>query len=669
MTSIRLHSASELEQLRQNLVSQRQTSKTIISICAGTGCRACGCEPVAAAFHKELRESSLTGEVEVKTTGCHGFCEHGPLVVLQPEGIFYQRVHPEDAKLIVDQTVKHGILVNKLLYRDPKTKQIITHEKDIPFYVKQMRLIFGKNGHMDPTSINDYIALSGYQAVSKVLFTMKSDEVIEEVTKSGLRGRGGAGFYTGKKWTVCRQAVGDPKYVVCNSDEGDPGAFMDRSLGEGNPHCVLEGLIIGAYAIGSSSGYIYVRNEYPLAVKNLTIAINSARELGLLGNDILGSGFDFDVEVIRGGGAFVCGEETALFASIEGLPGTPRPRPPYPAERGLFGKPTLINNVETWANVTLVMEKGAEAYSSIGTKNSKGTKVFALTGKINNTGLVEVPMGITLREILFDIGGGFPRNKRFKAVQTGGPSGGTLIVETVEPDIHKSLVDHGDIRDEEEAFSLLDLPVDFDELTKAGSMMGSGGMIVMDQDSCMVDMAKYFINFLQEESCGKCLPCREGLRTMLKILTRITEGKGELKDIDTLEEISQVMKDTSLCQLGGTAPNPVLSTIRYFRHEYVAHIEEKRCPAGVCKALVSYAIDESCTGCQVCARQCPTGAIVGGKQQLHYIDQAKCILCGACYQVCKFDSIKRVKRGTAEEVQTRAKTLWQPIGKKQAAVA
>ncbi len=669
MTPRKLTSPEELKALREQIIKQRDQNRTIITVCAGTGCLACGCEAVANAIRQELKESRLEDKVEIKTTGCHGFCERGPLVVIQPEGIFYQRVKPADAKLIIDQTIKGGKLVNKLLYKDPQNKQIIAKEEEIPFYKKQMRLIFGKNGHMDPTSIHDYLALGGYQSIVKTLFSMKPEEVIEEVKASGLRGRGGGGFLTGKKWATCRRAKGDPKYVICNADEGDPGAFMDRSLCEGNPHAVLEGMIIGAYAIGSHDGYIYVRNEYPLAVKNLNIAIDAAREYGLLGKNILGSGYDFDINVSRGGGAFVCGESTALMASLEGKIGEPRAKYIHTVEAGLWDKPSTLNNVETWANVPLVIEKGAKWYSSIGTDNSKGTKVFALTGKVNNTGLVEVPMGITLREILYDIGGGVPRNKRFKAVQTGGPSGGTLIVETRDEAVHDSLVAHGDLGEDDQAISLLDLPVDFDELTIAGSMMGSGGMIVMDQDSCMVDVAKYFINFLQDESCGKCVPCREGLRTMLEILTRISEGKGTMEDLDTLEEISQVIIDTSLCQLGGSAPNPVLSTIRYFRQEYIAHIRDKRCPAGVCKELVSHAIDETCTGCHVCAEPCPTDAISGKLKELHVIDQSKCIQCGACYQLCKFDSIKRVKRGEGEAIQKRAREHWKSPKEKQAAVA
>jgi len=659
MTAMKLTSPADLEALRKRLIEARQGNKTIVTICAGTGCLACGCEAVANAFREELKEGRLENIVELRLTGCHGFCERGPLVVIQPDEIFYQKVKPRDVKLIVDQTIKGGKLVNKLLYKDPQTKQVIPHEREIPFYKKQMRLIFGKNGFMDPTVIGDYIALGGYTALPKA-FRMTPEQIIEDIKKSGLRGRGGGGFPTGRKWASCRKTKAEPKYVICNADEGDPGAFMNRSLLEGNPHSVIEGMIIGAYAIGSHDGYVYVRNEYPLAVTNLSLAIKAAREHGLLGKNILGSGFDFDIEVSRGGGAFVCGESTALMASLEGKIGEPRAKYIHTVDAGLWDKPSTLNNVETWANVPLIIEKGADWYASIGTDSSKGTKIFALTGKVNNTGLVEVPMGITLREVIYDIGGGCPGGKRFKAVQTGGPSGGALVVETRDEAIHESLVAHGDVSEDEYAQSLLDLPVDFDELTKAGSMMGSGGMIVMDQDSCMVDVAKYFIQFLQDESCGKCLPCREGLRTMLTILTRISEGKGEMKDIDTLEELSQVIIDTSLCQLGGSAPNPVLSTLRYFRQEYIAHIRDKRCPAGVCKELVSHAIDESCTGCHVCAEPCPTDAITGKTKELHVIDQSKCIQCGACYQVCRFDSIRRVKRGEGEAVQEKAKLLWKP---------
>ncbi|MEW6051673.1 MAG: NADH-ubiquinone oxidoreductase-F iron-sulfur binding region domain-containing protein [Candidatus Zixiibacteriota bacterium] len=586
MIAERLQSVQDLERLREKLTSEFNPLKSVITICAGTGCRACGCLPVAEAFRREIEHERLENEVELKTTGCHGFCERGPLAVIEPQGIFYQRLKPADVKLVMDQTIKGGRIVHRLLYRDPGSGETITYAKDIPFYKKQLRLIFGKNGFMDPMSIADYIRLGGYAPAVKAVTTMAPEQIICEVAKSGLRGRGGGGFPTGKKWASCRKAAGEVEYVICNADEGDPGAFMDRSLLEGNPHSVIEGMIIGAYAIGSHEGFVYVRNEYPLAVETLTKAIEDCHQFGLLGKDILGTGFDFDIEISRGGGAFVCGESTALMASLEGKVGEPRAKYIHTVDAGLYDKPTNLNNVETWANVPLIIEKGSSWYASIGTEGSKGTKVFALTGKINNTGLVEVPMGITLREILYDIGGGVPGGKRFKAVQTGGPSGGTLIVETRDESVHESLVAHGDISDDEAPESLLDLPVDFDELTKVGSMMGSGGMIVMDEDSCMVDVAKYFLNFLQEESCGKCVPCREGIVVMLNILRRISEGKGTLDDISYLEQLSQVIIDTSLCQLGGSAPNPVLSTIRYFRQEYIAHVVDKRCPAGVCKDLV-----------------------------------------------------------------------------------
>jgi len=669
MSAVKLTSPKQLLQYREQLERNYDPNRTVITICAGTGCLACGCQAVTDTIRKLVLEERLDESVTVKTTGCHGFCERGPLVVIEPQGIFYQRVKPADVKLILDQTIKGGRIVNKLLYRDPQTGEHIQNAKDIPFYKKQMRLIFGKNGFMDPTAIDDYLRLGGYVSMVKALTTMQPEQIIDEVKKSGLRGRGGGGFLAGRKWASCRKAKGTPKYVICNADEGDPGAFMDRSLLEGNPHSVIEGMVIGAYAIGSTDGFVYVRNEYPLAVKNLTVAINAARQMGLLGDNILGSGFSFDIEISRGGGAFVCGESTALMASLEGKMGEPRAKYIHTVDQGLWDKPSNLNNVETWANVPLIIEKGADWYASIGTENSKGTKVFALTGKINNTGLVEVPMGITLREILYDIGGGVPGGKRFKAVQTGGPSGGTLIVETRDFDIHESLVAHGDVQEEEQPISLLDLPVDFDELTRAGSMMGSGGMIVMDEDSCMVDVARYFLQFLQEESCGKCVPCREGISVMLNILNRICGGEGTMEDIIYLEQLSQVIIDTSLCQLGGSAPNPVLSTIRYFRQEYVAHVRHKMCPAGVCKDLVSHAIAENCNGCHACFKPCPTDAIIGKAKELHVIDQVKCIQCGACYQICRYNAIKRVKRGEGEKVQIRAKEKWQPVSKQPATVA
>ncbi len=613
-----LRSAVELEQLRVRILSQRKLEKPCISICGGTGCHACGCEDVAEAFKNEIMRQGLSKQVELKVTGCHGFCEHGSLAVVYPEKIFYQRVTPNDAPEIISETVLKGNIIDRLLYVEPTSGQKAYFENDVPFYRKQQRLIFGNNGLIDPTNIEDYFTIGGYSALSKVLFEAEPEDVVEEIRKSGLRGRGGGGFPTGAKWEACRSApsLDGVRYVICNADEGDPGAYMDRSLLEGNPHSIIEGMIIGGYAIGSHYGYVYVRHEYPLAVKNLSIALEQAREYGLLGKDILGSGFDFDIRISRGGGAFVCGESTALMASLEGKIGEPRPKHVHTVISGLNGKPTNLNNVETWANVPVIMNGGADWYSQIGTDGSKGTKIFSLVGKINNTGLIEVPMGITLREIIYDIGGGIPKGKRFKAVQTGGPSGGCI------PE------------------SLIDLPVDFDRLTEAGSMMGSGGMIVMDEDTCMVDVARYFVRFLTEESCGKCVPCREGLDRMLDILTGIAEGRGKEEDIDLLEELGGVIKETSLCALGGTAPNPVLSTIRYFRDEYEAHIREKRCPAGVCKALITFTIDEEkCTGCGVCARECPQGAISGEKKKPHKIEQEKCIKCGLCSDSCKFEAI------------------------------
>jgi NADH:ubiquinone oxidoreductase subunit F (NADH-binding)/(2Fe-2S) ferredoxin len=555
----RLKSPAELEALRQSIIKKRDPNKTCITVCNGTGCHAHGCKNVTAAFREEVERQNLAGKVDIRITGCHGFCERGTLVVIKPQDIFYQRVRVADISEILAETIGKGNIVNRLLYTNPKTGEKITHEHEVPFYKWQKRLVFGNNGLIDPTSIDDYLAVSGYTALGKALYKMSPEQIIEEVKKSGLRGRGGAGFPTGSKWESTRRAPGDTKYVIGNSDEGDPGAYMDRSLVEGNPHSVLEGMIIGAFAIGSHQGYVYIRNEYPLAVRNVHIALQQAEELGILGKNILGSGFDFNIRVNRGGGAFVCGEETALLASLEGKPGEPRAKYIYPSERGLWGQPTNVNNVETWANIPLIINNGADWYSRIGTKGSKGTKIFSLVGNISNTGLVEVPMGITLREIVYDIGGGIPKGRKFKAVQTGGPSGG-MIPE-----------------------SMLDMSVDYDELTKAGSMMGSGGMIVMDDKTCMVDMARYYVTFLEGESCGKCLPCREGLQRMREILNRISGGKGKKGDIELLEEISATLVDASLCALGSTAPNPVLSTIRHFRDEYEAHIKEKRCPAGVCK--------------------------------------------------------------------------------------
>lgn len=615
--AVKLKGLSELEELKNAILAHKNLKIPLITVCVGTACRASGALEVAQALNDGIAKKRLGYKVRLKKSCCHGFCERGPLVVIQPQGIFYQKVKPDDVSEILSETIKNKKVVERLLYPDPATGEKITYESEIPFYKKQSRLIFGNNRYIDPTNIQDYIALNGYSALAKVLFTMQPEEVIEEIKKSGLRGRGGGGFPTGRKWESCRKAEGEIKYVICNADEGDPGAYMDRSLLEGNPHSVIEGMVIGAYAIGSHEGYIYVRNEYPLAVANVKIALQQAEEYGLLGERILGSGFDFRIEIVRGGGAFVCGESSALMASLEGKVGRPRAKYVHTVEKGLWDRPTNLNNVETWANVPLIINQGTEWYSKIGTEGSKGTKIFSLVGKVCNTGLVEVPMGMTLREIIYEIGGGIPEGKKFKAVQTGGPSGGCL------PE------------------SLIDLPVDFDALTEAGSMMGSGGMIVMDEDTCMVDVAKYFLDFLKEESCGKCVPCREGIKQMLAILNRICAGEGQEGDIGLLEEISAVLVDVSLCALGTTAPNPVLSTIKYFRQEYETHIKEKKCPAGVCRALIEYYIDEKlCTGCGLCVKNCPQKAVKGEKKVPHIIEPARCTRCGICREICRFGAIK-----------------------------
>jgi len=617
----RINSPAELEELRKDILSKRDPDKPCITLCSGTACHASGSEDVAASIEEEIKKQGLSGKVDFRKTGCHGFCEKGPIVVIHPEKICYLQIEPKDVPEIISQTIKGKKVVERLLYTDPSTNEKIIHEFEIPFYKNQERLVFGSNGKIDPKSIDDYLALGGYSALAKALSQMTPEQVLEEVKKSNLRGRGGGGFPAGRKWEECRNAPGEIRYVIVNADEGDPGAYMDRSLLEGNPHSVLEGLTIGAYAIGSHEGYIYVRQEYPLAVENVGIAIKQAQEHGLLGKNILGSGFDFTVKVHRGAGAFVSGESSALMTAIEGRVGEPRPKYIHTAIKGVRDKPSCLNNVETWATVPLIINKGADWFAQLGTEGSKGTKIFSLVGKVNNTGLVEVPMGITLRDIIYKLGGGIPGDKKFKAVQTGGPSGGCIPEEQ------------------------LDVKVDFDELAKAGSMMGSGGMIVMDEDTCMVDVARYFLDFLSDESCGKCVPCREGIRQMLKILTNISEGKGKEGDIEILEELSQVTRDASLCALGKTAANPVLSTIRYFRDEYEAHIQEKRCPAYVCKALISYYIDpEKCKACMICLRQCPAGAIIGGKNQIHVIDQEKCTKCGTCFEVCppRFGAAKKI---------------------------
>jgi len=616
----RVSSPSELERLREEILSNRDPNKPCITICSGTGCHAYGSEKINSAFVKEVKGQGLEGKVDIRRTGCHGFCERGTLVVIYPEEICYVQVQTEDASEVV-QSVKDGKVVERLLYTDPVSGKKIVRESEIPFYKNQSRTVFGNNRRIDPQNIEDYLALGGYSALAKALFHMAPDQVLEEVKKANLRGRGGGGFPAGRKWETTRNAPGEPKYVIVNCDEGDPGAYMDRSLMEGNPHSVLEGLTIGAYAIGSHEGFIYVRQEYPLAVENVTTAINQAEEYGFLGENILGSGFDFRVKVHRGAGAFISGESSALMTALEGIVGEPRPKYIHTAVSGVWEKPSVLNNVETWANVPLIINNGAMWFASIGTEGSKGTKIFSLVGNVNNTGLVEVPMGMTLRDIIYNIGGGIPKGKKFKAVQTGGPSGGII------PEQH------------------LDAPVDFDALTKLGSMMGSGGMIVMDEETCMVDVARYFVDFLCDESCGKCVPCREGLERMRQVLDDIVQGKGKKEDVELLEELSRLMTKASLCALGATASNPVLTTLRYFGDEYRAHIEEKRCPAFVCKELVFYHIDPSkCQACLICLRNCPAEAISGDKNQIHVIDQSKCTKCGTCFDMCppRFQAVIRL---------------------------
>ena len=617
----RINSPEELEKFRQEIVSQRDPNMPCISICAGTGCLASGAGEVITAFKAEIEKQGLTTDVNTKGTGCPGFCERGPVVVIYPEEICYLQVKPEDVAEIVSQTIKEKKVIDRLLYVDPTTGEKAIHESDIPFYQNQERNVICNNIKIDSKSIDDYLAIGGYSALAKALSRMTDEEVLLEVKKSNLRGRGGGGFPAGRKWEGSRNAPEKIKYVIVNADEGDPGAFMDRALLEGNPHSILEGLIIGGYAIGSHEGYIYVRQEYPLAVENITLAIKQAEAYGFLGENILGSGFDFKVIVHQGAGAFVCGESTALMTALEGRVGEPRPKYIRSNIKGLWQKPTVLNNVETWANVPLIINNGADWFTQFGTEGSKGTKIFSLVGKITNTGLVEIPMGMTLKDIIYKIGGGIPDGRKFKAVQTGGPSGGCIPEE------------------------LLDLAVDFDELTKAGSMMGSGGMIVMDEDTCMVDVARYFIKFLTDESCGKCLPCREGLRQMDKILTNITEGKGKEGDLELLEELSETAIEASLCALGKSAPNPFLSTLRYFRDEYEAHIKEKRCPALSCKELISYYIDpDKCQACMICLKKCPVEAIDGGKKKIHIVDQEKCTNCGTCFEVCpsRFSAVKKI---------------------------
>jgi len=644
---MKIENAEQLAEYRARLVRAQDPTHPCVTVCGGTGCRAYGAEQVLAAARDATR---IGNGASVRMTGCHGFCEKGPVVVIQPAGIFYARVQPGDLREIVDETVKHNRVVERLLYTDPTTGTRITREHDVPFYAKQKRLLLNQNGLLDPTNIDEYIALGGYASLAQAL-TFIPNQIIEQVTRSGLRGRGGAGFHTGAKWKAAKEEIQKQKaavggrtlspplidtvawtlkegesvrgrrsavgYVICNADEGDPGAFMDRALVEGNPHRLIEGMMIGAYAIGAVRGYVYIRAEYPLAVKHLGIALEQARALGLLGENILGSGFDFDIEIRIGAGAFVCGEETALIASIEGRTGDPRPRPPYPVTRGLWGKPTVINNVKTWSSVPIIIDKGADWYATIGTEKSKGTMIFSLVGKVANTGLVEVPMGITLRELIFGIGGGIPNGKRFKAAQIGGPSGGCI------PAAH------------------LDTPIDYESLTSLGAIMGSGGLVVADEDTCMVDLARYFMNFVQEESCGKCTPCRLGTKAMLDTLTRITQGRGEEGDIGYLAELADAVKTSSLCGLGQTAPNPVLTTLRYFRDEYEEHVYGGICRARVCKGLIRYEIiPELCTGCLVCLRNCTSNAITGEKLKPHFIHSELCLKCGVCKELCKFDAVK-----------------------------
>ena len=588
-----------------------------VLVCGGTGCTSSGSEQIIQTLKDELKKNRLQNEVAVVKTGCHGLCAEGPVMIVYPEAVFYSRVRPEDVEEIVSEHLLKGRIVERLVYHEAQTPEGIKSLNETTFYKKQHRIALRNCGVINPESIDEYIGTGGYEALGKVLTEMTPDDVIQLILDSGLRGRGGAGFPTGLKWRFASGNRGNvQKYVCCNADEGDPGAFMDRSVLEGDPHVVLEAMAIAGYAIGADQGYIYVRAEYPIAVERLQIAINQAREYGLLGKNIFDTGFNFDIELRLGAGAFVCGEETALMTSIEGNRGEPRPRPPFPAVKGLFQKPTILNNVETWANIPQIILNGPEWFASMGTEKSKGTKVFALGGKINNTGLVEIPMGTTLRTVIEDIGGGIPNGKKFKAAQTGGPSGGCIPAEH------------------------FDIPIDYDNLISIGSMMGSGGLIVMDETDCMVDIAKFFLEFTVEESCGKCTPCRIGTKRMLEILTKITKGTATMEDLDKLEELCYYVKENSACGLGQTAPNPVLSTLRYFRDEYEAHIKEKRCPAGVCKALLSYHIDaDKCKGCTLCARNCPVGAIIGSVKNPHIIDTDKCVKCGACMEKCKFGAI------------------------------
>jgi len=599
----------------EELAVENKRCERYVTVCGGTGCKSAESDKIIENLKAEIDKAGLSNEVTVAVTGCFGFCEKGPIVKVSPDNAFYVHVTPEDAAEIVTEHLLEGRIVDRLLYEEPSIKEKVKRQDEMSFYKKQKRIALRNCGLINPEDITESIGAEGYLALGKVLTTMTSDDVIKVMIDSGLRGRGGGGFPTGKKWQFAKAYDADQKYIICNADEGDPGAFMDRSILEGDPNSVLEAMAIAGYAIGATKGVIYIRAEYPLAVNRLMIALKQAKELGLLGENILGSGFNFDIEIKYGAGAFVCGEETALIHSVEGCRGEPTNKPPFPAESGLWNKPTCVNNVETYANIPAIINKGADWYSSIGTAGSKGTKVFALAGKINNVGLVEVPMGTTLREIIYDIGGGIKNGRKFKAVQTGGPSGGCIPAAD------------------------LDIAIDYESLTSIGSMMGSGGMIVMDEDNCMVDIAKFYLEFTVEESCGKCTPCRVGNKRLLEILTRITNGQGTEQDLENLKELAQTIKDTSLCGLGQTAPNPVLSTMKYFWDEYVAHVKERRCPAGVCKNLVRYEITNKCIGCTKCARNCPVSCISGKVKELHTIIQDKCIKCGACFTGCPVDAV------------------------------
>ena len=627
---MRIESRDQFTALHEAARKARAEHRQQILVCCGTGCLASGAKEVAEAFAEQVADRGLDAEVGlfVKSTGCHGFCERGPLVVIQPSGVLYTRVKAKSVAEIIDTTVIGGEVITRLLYKNPVDGERIEDYSEIPFYKNQVRVAMRNIGRIDPTDIEDAIAEGAYSGLARALFELTPDEVLEEVRVSGQRGRGGAGFNTARKWASCKAAPGDRRFVLCNGDEGDPGAFKDRSIMEGDPHSVLEGMIIGAYAVGANEGYIYVRDEYPLAVVNLTIAIAEARKRGLLGDDIMGSGFNFDIKISRGGGAFICGESSALMRSLEGKVGEPRAKYVHSTEKGLYDLPTVLNNVETWAGIGAIIERGGQWFALMGTEKSKGTKAFSLVGKVKNTGLIELPMGTTLRQIIYDIGGGVANDRPFKAVQTGGPSGGCVPEE------------------------LLDLPVDYEKLTEAGSMMGSGGMIVMDDRTCMVDVARYFLAFLTEESCGKCTPCREGLKQMLHIYDRLIGGDGREGDIEAIERLARGMQLGSLCELGKSAPNPVLSTLRYFRAEYEAHIHDRACPAGICRELTAYEIiEEGCDGCHACFKACPVDAIEGVIKELHVIHQDACISCGACFDVCPTEAIRTFPKSRLEKAE------------------